>query len=157
MPLRIVHVGELHPRNASCIVDEYMDGAESLYCLRDQSLDVRQLLNIARHCQQLSTGFPPMLSRASARRGSRLAHRTTRTPSCAKAWADAYPIPSLEPVTIATFPCNPRSIVSPPALHCSYRSGIAEMHETERPDKKHDVLRRDNLIYTNVSSCPAIE
>jgi hypothetical protein len=26
-------------------------------------------------------------------------------------------------------------------LHCSYRSGIAEMHETERPDKKHDVLQ----------------
>jgi hypothetical protein len=28
----------------------------------------------------------------------------------------AYPIPSLEPVTIATFPCNPKSIASPPAF-----------------------------------------
>jgi hypothetical protein len=57
MPHRIVDVGELLARNASCIVDEYMDGAEALHCLRGQSLDVGQLLNIARDRQQLSPGL----------------------------------------------------------------------------------------------------
>jgi hypothetical protein len=57
MPLCIIYLGELHARNAAGIVDKYMDSAESLHCLRDQSLDVRQPLNIARHRQQLSAGL----------------------------------------------------------------------------------------------------
>jgi hypothetical protein len=57
MPLCIIRLAELHARNAARIVNDYMDGAESLDSLSDQSLDVSQLLDIAGHGEQLGPGL----------------------------------------------------------------------------------------------------
>src|SRR5215472_5660807 len=64
---------------------------------------------------------PPVAVRMSCAAASntsgRRATKTARAPSEAMRWAAAFPIPSLPPVTMATFPVSPKSMSQPP---CEY-------------------------------------
>ena len=93
-----------------------------------------------------------MVSRACVSSASRLAHSTTRAPSCAKPRAVAKPIPSLEPVTMAILPRRPKFIFSFAILiHSFHCRDIGQLHKKVRSLRhNHDLnfLRQlvDHLV-----------
>src|SRR5262249_24140009 len=144
MPLRIVHVDKLMRRNASSIVDEYVDGAEALHCRRNQSLNVRQLLNIARHGQQISPGlFCNCIARFNEE-GVASGTQDNSHPFLCQGVGGGIADSLAGTVTIATFPCKPKFIVSPHSIVALQELSPGNEESPTRPERP--TFRRSCLL-----------
>src|SRR5262249_733601 len=116
IPVRPVGVGELEEVAAlggARIVDQDVDAAECALSRRDQRGRRLVLAQVERLVPGGTAELPhPPAPTPSASAFSARPVSITSQPSCASVSAMPRPMPRLDPVTSATLPVNPRSILS---------------------------------------------